>query len=478
MTCQETEASLTDLLDRRLGSSDEIRVHAHLESCAACRERAATWEGLTPAMRRLLPPRLSPLAIRRMEVDIERTLAGTPTARSRGASWLAGWRSRPTLLLGTAAVAAVVLLATWIVLRPSPHPPGFATVERISGGATAAALEGRALVAGMTLPAGAEIVAAAGASLSLDLNGKATLALNGPARLGLHGDAGRVLLRLTAGTLTADVVHRQAGETFVVELGGMRIEVRGTRFQAGYQERRPWVAVQEGRVAVLSPGQGEHLVSAGERYQPATTTERTAGVEPKTIAGSGAGDSAGCLDPSPTLGADCDRLARRARTAMRVRHYTRALSFVDDGLSLAATSPGCARPDPVRARAAACLDDLRYLRAEALRLDGRLEQAVATYRSLDRSSAPVAMRQNALYAAGQIEQRLGRPRAAHDSFERALAIAPKGALREEAMLGAMEAAQASGDAAGARAAARRYLAAYPEGRGAPAARRLSGSGPR
>ena len=41
----------------------------------------------------------------------------------------------------------------------------------------------------------------------------------------------------------------------------------------------------------------------------------------------------------------------------------------------------------------ACEDELRYLRAEAFRQQGELDDAVAAYHQLDRHGAPAAMRQ-------------------------------------------------------------------------------------
>ena len=123
----------------------------------------------------------------------------------------------------------------------------------------------------------------------------------------------------------------------------------------------------------------------------------------------------------------------------------------------------------------ACQDELRYLHAEALNQAGRLDDAIAAYHALDRRSAPPAMRQNALYAAAQIERRRGHDGTARADYERALDAAPRGALREETLIGAMETAQASGDPRRAGALARRYLGEFPNGIGAPTARRLASS---
>jgi hypothetical protein len=488
MSCQEVEDRLTDLFDRRLAASDEIRLHAHLEGCAMCRDRAALWNAMTPEMRRLAPPRPAPLALRRMEVVIERALAETAAAPRRRWRWSWPWRPATSLALAGAAAAAVVAVAVTAQLTARHAPPAgadraapFATVERLSAGAAAAAGDSGPLRAGARLPAGAGLSVPEGGSLALALAGRAAIVVDGPARLVLLGDPSAVRLRLEHGKLTADVSKRRADESFVVELGDVRAEVRGTRFEAGRSvtgaradSASAWVTVFEGRVAVSAPGRSERMVSAGETF---TVAPQAAAAAQEPTPGDPAALGAPALDCPDRAAAprpSCQTLARRARAAMRARRYPHALAVADEGLASAAGGPaGC--PAPVLAPArAACLDDLRYLRAEALRLDGRLDQAAATYRALDRVSAPAAMRQNALYAAGQIEQRRGRPRVALADFERALAVAPRGALREEAMLGAMETAAALGEGDAARAAARRYLAGYPDGRGAAAARRLAG----
>ncbi|HEY2748676.1 MAG TPA: hypothetical protein VGL86_28850, partial [Polyangia bacterium] len=159
---------------------------------------------------------------------------------------------------------------------------------------------------------------------------------------------------------------------------------------------------------------------------------------------------------------ECARLSESARRLMRGKRYADAIAAIQPAL---ATRGACAD------RVAACRDELGYLRAEALRLMGKLDDAVAAYRALDRAGARPTTRQNALYAAAQLERRQGRADAARLDFEAALSASPKGPLRQEAMLGAMQcAAAAGGDVA--LAAARRYLAAFPSGMGADEARRI------
>jgi hypothetical protein len=167
----------------------------------------------------------------------------------------------------------------------------------------------------------------------------------------------------------------------------------------------------------------------------------------------------------------CQGGARAARDSMRAGKYDRALRLVagaehDAGPGFAACGEA----------AVACAGELGYLRAEALRGSGRMGEAIAAYKALDRRGAPAATRQNALYAAAQLETRRRRPVEARADYERALAAAPRGALHAEALLGAMESAAAAGDAAGARALARRYLAELPDGLGAATARRLVAGG--
>jgi tetratricopeptide (TPR) repeat protein len=167
----------------------------------------------------------------------------------------------------------------------------------------------------------------------------------------------------------------------------------------------------------------------------------------------------------------CEEAGREARRSMRSGDAARALRLI------AARSHDARDPDATCASSlTACEDELRYLRAEAYRQEGELDEAIAAYHQLDRHGSPAAMRQNALYAAAQIEQRQGHKVKAHSDYEKALGAAPEGALREEALVGSMESAAALGDTARARQLARRYLAAFPSGLRVATARRLAGTG--
>jgi anti-sigma factor RsiW len=452
MSCFQTESELVDLLDGRLDGARELALHAHLETCADCRRRADEWGRLVPIMRGLAPPPPAPLRARRMEVEIERMLAQRPAPRRASAARLFAWGG-----LAVAAAAAIVLVA-----RPRGEPP--AEVVHLSARVTS--VVGAVHVAGTALRSGEAL--AVGAALDVDAAGVATLAvadstlrLEGPASLVVRGEVNHVALELSRGTLVASVTHRTPGATFVVSTRDGRVEVRGTRFTVSAEPERSTVAVDEGRVAVFARG-AERSVSAGQRV--ALTT---AGFVAETVNEASAPVEAPPPAPCDATGPSCEATAQKARASMRAGDARRALRLVEGAIA--------ARLDCVDAvGAAGCRDELRYLRAEALRQDGKFDAAVSAYKGLDHHGAPAAMRQNAFYAAAQLEQRLGRHAAARADFERALAAAPAGALREESLLGAMDSAAAAGEERRAVELAQRYLRDFPTGLGAGRARALAG----
>ena len=122
MTCREVQDALVDLHDGRLDAASELRVHAHLETCADCRDQAERWNALLPAMRGLAPPPPTPMRARRMEIEIERQLA-EPVARAA--------RPRRRWPLFAVPLAAAAALALWLlphrheapIVAPAPRPP-------------------------------------------------------------------------------------------------------------------------------------------------------------------------------------------------------------------------------------------------------------------------------------------------------------------------------------------------------------------
>jgi len=475
LRCSEVEARLVDAIDGRLDSADSVRFHAHLEGCAACRERAGLWRRLVPEMREAVAPAPGAMATRRMQIELERRLGaerGAPAAVTRR------WRWVPALALAAAAAA----VALWFRAGPTP-PVGYAALGDVRG-AVSVGDRAAARASGARVPIGAPIALGAGAALTLVLDGGAILVVDGPGRLTLEGSGRAVAVRLSAGTLHAEVTHRQADQTFAVLTRDLRVEVRGTKFGVEATPAGSRVDVSEGQVAVLFADGRQTLVSAGEgastlrpeppREQPPPEAQPPApppsGDERSSATGRAAVQgttAARCAE----VARSCQTTAGAVRATMRGGGSSRALRQIADARrELRAAGPRCEES------ASACEDELGYLHAEVLNQAGRLDDAVAAYRALDRRGAPAAMRQNALYASGQIERRQGRPAAAAADFERALAAAPRGALREDALVGAMESAQAAGQGARARGLAGRYLREYPRGLAAPAAERLTGRG--
>jgi hypothetical protein len=466
VTCREASARGTDLYDGRLDTAAQVRLHDHLEGCAACRAQAEMWTRLLPAMRAVQPPPLDEMQVRRLEVAVEREReqsARPRLAQRRPFAW-----ALPVLVGGAAAALLVVRLS-----RPGGDGP-----VRLSAEVRRA--HRASVVAGTTLGAEQTLAVAKGGEAELVLGPGTTASLHGPARLTLRGSAADVELALAEGVLDAVVAHRRPGETFAVTASGARVVVRGTRFTVSAGASGSWVRVDEGRVGVLGPGNAERAVSAGETLAlaapaaealphalaPAVEAQATEvpAREPDTTDAASAAEACG---PARA----CAATARQARLAMRAGAHRRALAIISSAAETAESDAGGEACRDVRT---SCQRELGYLQAEALRLDGRLEAAVGAYKRLDQRGAPSATRQNALYAAAQLEQRLGHAAAARADYERALAAAPAGALNAEALLGAMESASEAHEPDAARALARRYLGRFPDGPGAARARLLTG----
>ncbi len=465
MNCTEVEARLVDVVDGRLDPVATVRLHAHIEGCADCRTRAAFWRAAVPKMRGLAPDAPNAMSVRRMQVEIERLVAAEAVTPARPAP-----RRWPRLFVPATlalAGAAAVVLAVRVPSKPvAPTVAtnlatevGYATLTHVTGTLTIA---GRSQAAATRLPANREMVLAASTEAELSLDRGSTLRVSGPAHLQLGGTARAVEVRLGAGSLEASVAHRLAGETFAVATPDLHVEVRGTKFTVAALAAGSSVRVSEGRVAVRFADGSERPVAAGES---ASWPPPASPLPIPTTADAETRPSCGAMVRA------CEEAGRAARRSMRSGDAARALRLI------AAGSHDARDPDATCAsNLTACEDELRYLRAEAFRQEGELDEAVTAYHQLDRHGAPAAMRQNALYAAAQIEQRQGQKLQAHSDYERALGAAPEGALREEALVGSMESAAALGNSARARQLARRYLKTFPSGLRVATARRLAGTG--
>jgi ferric-dicitrate binding protein FerR (iron transport regulator) len=471
LTCADTEACLVDVSDGRLNPSLEMRVYSHLEECAHCRERADLWWALVPRLRSLSPRPPVELGARRMEVAVLRSLQAHGSIEVRPGR---RWRSAAAAVVLVTAAAALVL---WLRMgQPAPRPGdgGYALITRISGVVTSG---GQLLAVEASLPFGSGLEVAAGGEAELRMDRGTVLQLRGPAQLAFQGTTREVLLRLETGTLQAEVAHRLPGETFAVWVRDLSVRVRGTRFVVETGSAGSAVRVQEGSVAVELANGSTQLLRAGEQVTTAPTIglpappappSTSAAVPALEVPPAGSPPALSCLAAVRR----CEGTAHAVRARMRDGGDEGALRLLSGASRLAReVAPACAR------EISPCGDELGYLLAEALHASGRIDEAVGAYVALNRPTAPTAMRQNALYAAAELERRRGRTRVARRYYESALAVAPKGALREEALIGSMESASATGDGDHAEALARTYLFEFPDGHANASARRLLGAGP-
>jgi ferric-dicitrate binding protein FerR (iron transport regulator) len=435
--CRKTQTLLFEQADGRLAADVRVQIDAHLATCPHCKQTFATWTSALPRLRSLSQDEISAVSLRRMESDILRDLQGTARPRSRR-----------TLVL---ALAAGLLLAVgaglWSMQSQTAQP--FARIQTTWGRVT---LSGVAMTKGAVMGPGGVLEIAAEGEAAFVMGRETEVRLVGPGRVTFDGTLKETDLHLDSGQVFVHVVHRKADERFQVSTAHGRVEVRGTRFVVGYNVQGSYVHVDEGAVMAFRHDESDgSRVMAGETFD-FKTAPPAATVMPAAYA-----------NPSETracTSAACGQAGARIRRAMRAGNYLRAIEIVDETLAEVENCTPTSR----------CLDELGYLRAEVLRQAGRLDDAVAAFKALNRAGATRAMRQNALYAASHLERRLGRTEDARQSLEHAYAANPDGALAEEALAGLLDLFDST--SVGAKAAAERYLTRYPQGTAAARAQRI------
>lgn len=444
--CRKTQFLLFEKADGRLTAETPagMEADAHLATCAHCQQTFADWSSALPRLRSQDPAEISAVTLRRMESEILRA----PRGAARPAS-------RRTLIFALAAGLVLVCGLGGLALRslsPLASQP-FARIQTLWGQVT---LSGVAMTSGAAMgPGGVLEIAAEGEATFLVGRG-AEVRLMGPGRVAFDGTTKAPRLRLDRGRVLVQVAHREQGETFHVTTAHGRVEVKGTRFVVGYGAQGSYVHVEEGEVMAYRQGESKPwAVGTGSTFSLKTDEA------PVERSVSSPGPTADALpEPGACATPTCADESARVRKTMRAGNALRAMDMVDEAL---AKFENCAPTSR-------CLGELGYLRAEALRQAGRLDGAVAAFKSLNRAGATRAMRQNALYAAAQLERKLGRDEAARQSLERAYAAYPDGALSEEALAGLLDLPTGAGG--DARAAAERYLARFPQGLAAQRARRI------
>ncbi len=296
-----------------------------------------------------------------------------------------------------------------------------------------------------------------------------TLAASARARVTWLDEQGARLV-LEQGALSARVIHRDVTR-WSVAAGPFDVRVTGTRFDvswspaAGLFELR----LEEGSVTVTGPSLGaERSVRAGEALRvelnppvplPAAVA---APASPLSVA------PAARTAPSPRArasvpradGAALDRAWEQIRSLTRAARYGQALQLADASGWSELGARGSASDWLTLADAARFAGDARRTRELLLGLRERFpaDAHAATAAFLLGRSAAEQERDNA-----QAER----------WFSVYLAEQPAGVLAGDALMRLAETRARGGDAAGAAAAARRYLALEPHGPHAARARRLA-----
>ena len=440
-TCRMAQSLLFEKADGRLAAKARAEVDAHLAFCPHCQQIFAEWTSALPRLRNLPEDEISAVSLRRMESEILHDLPGAARPRSR------------RTLVWALAVGLVLAVGVGLLSLRSATSPPFARLQTLWGKVT---LSGVAMSTGAVMAPGAVLEIAAEGEATFLVGRGAEVRLVGPGRVAFDGTAKAPRLRLDSGRVVVQVAHRKADESFHVITAHGRVEVKGTRFMVGYGAQGSYVHVDEGEVMAYRQGEAKSwavgtgstfLLKQERKEEDSSASSLLPAAEPATETETCAKST--CADESA-----------RARKAMRAGNPLRAIDIVEETVGKFENCASSSR----------CLDELGYLRAEALRQAGRLDGAVTAFKSLNRAGATRAMRQNALYAAAQLERKLGRSEDARQSLERAYAAYPDGALSEEALAGLLEQVESGG--ADARAVAERYLARFPQGMAAARARRI------
>jgi hypothetical protein len=402
-------------------------------------------------------------------VNLGRELARAQDKRLHGSiDWEAG---RARLLdrsatkprrpvLAVLAAAAVLCLALSLALFPRDPAP---LEYRVVGARDPGNLRQRLVV-----PANEEL------SLAFSDGTELTLRENTEAHV-VSADHRGATLRVEAGTLRAEVVHRKDANWSVL-IGPFSIDVLGTRFETSWQAetQRFSLLLTEGSVSVSGPVVGtKRTVSAGETLsvscrdgELALLRDRSdvtlapvpappaasAVVVPKAPHGSATASSPLATplnEPDPA--ADFRRLARS-------NQYARALEAAERADFTALCR---------NARAA----DLLLL-GDTARLAGNAERAEQAYQAVrSRFSGSNAAQAGFLLGRLAFDERSAYGEAAR-YFALSLLEEPGGPFSREAAGRLVESLDRSGDTTGAKAAAGRYLEQHPDGPHAKLARAL------
>jgi ferric-dicitrate binding protein FerR (iron transport regulator) len=402
-----------------------------------------------------------------------------------------GARPRRALTVAAAGLAAAAAaVALWLVLRPAPQSP--------TARAAPIAFEIEGQGAGQV----GHWIEARGQNLVIRFEGGTRMDLGHQSRAQVtRADEQRVAVRLDHGALRADVKQRRAAAaqltTWDVEAGPYQVTVLGTRFRVRWDAPGGalLVAVNRGRVRVTGEGldSGGVLLTAGQQLQ---VDRRTSRYTVAPVASASGADSVGERGAPPRVTAPDPGSVTASDSAPDVRVAGVPQDSADSPTARPARisrRPGAsaARPDTARttpawqrllrqgrhadavraaervgiARLAATLPAGPLWRlATAGRIARRGATAQALLEAYRRRFSHSTNAHTAAFLLGRVAMELrGQPARAARWFRRYLRDAPTGPLAEEALGRYVDACRRAGQRTEARAAARRYLARYPQG---------------
>ena len=398
----------------------------------------------------------------------DRALTATRVAEATKARLLAASppRSKTRAVALASALAAALLAALVLVLRPSPLA--------FDLGPTSA---GRV---------GEWIAAPVETALPLRFSDGSRVVLDPRSRARVTASfAAGAQLTIERGSLDAAVVHRQ-GTRWRVDAGPFAVHVTGTHFTVRWDPETEAFAVHllDGSVLVTGPLLGEgRAVSTGETLDVSVKDARMHLAASEPLTASPPSPPAPARDPAPSPSA-----------APAVAEVPSARASASPLVAPSALSPSASPPWRELASAGRYADAWRRAESEgfedlcrraspadllaladAARFGGGASRAREPLTALRTRFPGTREAGLAAFLLGRIAFDQARaPADAARWFTTYLAEQPGGSFAREAAGRLIEARERTGDSAGAREAARRYLAAYPDGAHAERARSLLG----
>lgn len=322
----------------------------------------------------------------------------------------------PWLAAGAAALVLVGATWSWATDEPArtAEPPG---------------------VSAPVAPDESELVLADGSTVTLGPDARVRVLAQEPEQAVLEQERGRAVFAVT----------HAPERSFEVWSPAAIIRVRGTVFVVEVTADATLVEVREGRVEVEArTGDGRRsLLGAGDTLSVAAVV----GPEPAPEA----------QRPGPGEAPSEAPRSEAAHTEAPPRDAPPSDAPPSEARPAAAAAEPARRPEPPPSA------DALLARADEARLAADPASAARALQAFLEHHASDGRAASAAFTLGRVENRRGRPSAAAQAFARSRRLEPGGPLAEDALAQEALAWSAAGDPERARAAARRYEAAHPEG---------------